>query len=86
MILYGVVYRFIMSEVDSNIMLSENLFFFNNEIIPKLLNHSLYLHSLTFPQIRGVFSDKKYNKIVKDFETFLNQSQCYLDTLEDSCQ
>jgi hypothetical protein len=74
------------SYIEQNINLTKNLFLLNEVIIPKLLNRSLYLQSLTFPQIKEIVSDEKYNIIINDFKTFLDQSQYYLNNFEDPCQ
>jgi hypothetical protein len=74
------------SYIEQNINLNKNLFLLNEVIIPKLLNRSLYLQSLTFPQIKEIISDEKYNIIINDFKTFLDQSQYYLNNFEDPCQ
>jgi ABC-type phosphate/phosphonate transport system ATPase subunit len=74
------------SYIEQNINLTKNLFLLNEVIIPKLLKRSLYLQSLTFPQIKEIVSDEKYNIIINDFKTFLDQSQYYLNNFEDPCQ
>ena len=74
------------SNVDENIDLVKDVLELNQVIIPKLINKLPYLHSITFPQIKEHLPKDKLLKIGDELKTFLVQSQCYLDTLEDSCQ
>lgn len=74
------------SSINANIDLVKDVLELNQVIIPKLISKLPYLHSITFPQIKEHLKDEKLLEIQNNLKIFLNQSQCYLDTLEDSCQ
>jgi hypothetical protein len=74
------------SNVKENVDLLKDVLELNQVIIPKLISRSLYLHSITFPEIIKHLSDEKTLKIRNELKTFLDQSQYYLDSLEVSCQ
>jgi len=61
-----------MSDVSEiqNINLTKDLLLLYEVIIPKLLNHSLYLHSLTFFQIKNIFQMKNTIILLKNLKPF----------------
>ena len=74
------------SNINANIDLVKDVLELNQGVIPKLINKLPYLHSLTFPQIKEHLPKDKLLKIRNELKIFLVQSQCYLDSLQDSCQ
>ena len=71
---------FFMSEVIDNISVQENVFKLTGDIIPKLLNHALYMQSITFPSFKSHITDSDFKKKSDDFNDFLKLCQLYLDS------
>ncbi len=79
-------YSSVLEEVSENIDLTKDVLELSQDIIPKLISKTLFIHSTTFPQIKKHISKEKMKSIRSGLKTFLDQSRCYLDTFEDPCQ
>ena len=66
--------------MSDSVDLTKDVFHLNEVIIPNLIKKTLFIHSLTFPQIKEHFKKEELDKLNKNLKTFLDQSQCYLDT------
>ena len=66
--------------MSDSVDLTKDIFHLNEVIIPNLIKKTLFLHSLTFPQIQEHFKEEELIELKKNLKTFLDQSQCYLDT------
>lgn len=68
-----------MSDVLENISIQENVFKLNEKLIPALLNHALYMQSITFPSFKKHISESEFKKKSDEFNDFLKQCESYLD-------
>lgn len=69
-----------MSDVIDNISVQEQVLKLTGDIIPKLLNHALYMQSITFPSFKNHISESDFKRKSDDFNGFLELCQSYLDS------
>ena len=74
----SVFYLLLMENEIDNIFINKNVFKLTGDIIPKLLNHALYMQSITFPSFKEHISDDEFKKKADDFNRFLELCQSYL--------